>query len=124
VYCPYSCKKIKIGLSKDKKIEALEFNTTTNRTVSFYANENIRYLVNKHRPNKKDKKTITGDGWSCSVEVEDKGNIAIFNPYCVDPLQPLTFFVILYLYRLLEKYSPLLCLLLAMYTPLKNKEIL
>lgn len=23
VYCPYSCKKIKIGLTKDKKVEAL-----------------------------------------------------------------------------------------------------
>ncbi len=37
--------------------------------MSFYANDNIRYLVNKHRPNKKDKKSITGQGWAYHLEV-------------------------------------------------------
>lgn len=69
VYCPYSCKKIKIGLAKDGKTEALEFNTTTSRIVSVFANDSLRFLVNKHKPNKKDKKAITGPGWGISIDV-------------------------------------------------------
>ena len=34
----------------------MEFNTTSNRRVSVFADQNIKYLVNKHRPNKKTKK--------------------------------------------------------------------
>jgi hypothetical protein len=38
VYCPLSCKKIKIGAVKDKTKEALEFNTTASRCVSAVLN--------------------------------------------------------------------------------------
>lgn len=48
--------------------------------------------MNKHKPNKKDKKVVTGEQWSACIEVEDKGNIAIFNPYCVDPYNPISFY--------------------------------
>ena len=85
LYCPFSCKKIKIGVSKEGKRETMEFNTTTNRRVSVYTDQNIRYLVNKHKPHKKVKKEMSGPNAKIHVEIEDKGNIAIFNPYCLNP---------------------------------------
>ena len=93
VYCPLSCKKVKIGVKKGGKLETIEFNSTTNRVVSLYAKDNLKYLVNRHKPNKNDKKSLDGKEHSIAIEVEDKGNVAIFNPYCIDPLQPISFFV-------------------------------
>lgn len=57
-------------------------------------NKNIRYLINQNPPNKKDKKNAEGEGWGYWIEVSDKGNFAIFNPYCFihqDPLSLYTF---------------------------------
>jgi hypothetical protein len=93
VYCPLSCKKIKIGVSQESKKENFEFNTTTNRRVSVYADQNIKFLVNKHRPQKKGKKDLPGSHAKVSIDLEDKGNIAVFNPFCVSPFDPLSFFV-------------------------------
>jgi hypothetical protein len=64
LYCPISCKKIKSGVIKGKNKEGLEFNTTSNRWISTVINQNIRYLINRHPPNKKDKKKAEGNGWS------------------------------------------------------------
>lgn len=100
VYCPLSCKKVKVGLEKEGRVEAVEFNSTTNRIVSLYANDTLRFLVNAHRPNKNDKRTLDSQHWSLLVDVQDKGNLAIFNPYCVDPSNPLTFYVTFSLLRL------------------------
>jgi hypothetical protein len=63
VYCPISCKKVKIGVHKGKQKEGLEFNTTSNRWVSTILNKNIKYLINRNPPNKKDKRTTDGEGW-------------------------------------------------------------
>jgi hypothetical protein len=61
VYCPISCKKIKIGVASDKNsIEAMEFNTTSSRWISANVNGDIKYLVNGNNPTKKDKKKTTG----------------------------------------------------------------
>jgi len=61
VYCPISCKKIKIGVASDKNnIEAMEFNTTSNRWISANVSGDIKYLVNGNNPTKKDKKKAAG----------------------------------------------------------------
>ena len=56
-------------------------------------NKNIRYLINGNPPNKKDKRTTDGEGWGFWVEVSDKGNYAIFNPYCYVHNDPLSLYV-------------------------------
>jgi hypothetical protein len=60
--------------------------------------------VNKYRPNKDEKKIIEGNGWSFYIEVKDKGNLAIFNPYCLDPHNPLSFYVHVFICRHFKKY--------------------
>lgn len=39
---------------------------------------------------------MNGDNWAVCIEVEDKGNVAIFNPYCVDPYNVISFYVRIY----------------------------
>lgn len=94
--------------------------------MTFYANDHIRYLVNKHKPNKKDKKNIEGQGWMYYIDVEDKGNIAIFNPYCVDPLNPLSFYVNISLLRLLTRSQHLQSLSKSfhLFPKFKDKQLL
>ena len=61
VYCPISCKKIKIGIATDKNhLEAMEFNTTSSRWISAEVSGDIKYLVNGNNPTKKDKKKAAG----------------------------------------------------------------
>jgi hypothetical protein len=67
VYCPLSCKKVKIGAAKDKAKEAIEFNTTASRWVSTFIDQQLRYLINGNPPLKKDKKKVEGSGWGCWV---------------------------------------------------------
>lgn len=93
VYCPISCKKIKIGTIRAKQKEGLEFNTTSNRWVSTMIHKNIRYLINRHPPNKKDKRQADGAGWGFWIEVSEKGNFAVFNPYCSVHNDPLSLYV-------------------------------
>ena len=59
----------------------------------------MRYLINQNPPNKKDKKTVEGEGWGFWIEVSDKGNYAIFNPYCYIHHDPLSLYVIIFLLR-------------------------
>jgi len=47
----------------------MEFNTTSNRRVSVFADQNIKYLVNKHRPNKKTKKEVNGGNAKIQIDV-------------------------------------------------------
>ena len=58
-------------------------------------NKNIKYLINQNPPNKKDKKEAEGEGWGYWIEVSDKGNYAIFNPYCYLHHDPLSLYVII-----------------------------
>lgn len=69
VYCPISCKKVKVGACKGKLKEGLEFNTTSSRWVSTVLHKNISYLINCNPPNKKDKRATDGTPWGCWVEV-------------------------------------------------------
>jgi len=52
----------------------------------------IKYLVNDHNPTKKDKKKAAGEMLSVYLDVQDRGNIAIFNPFYIDPEKPLSFY--------------------------------
>ena len=63
-------------------------------------NQSIKYLVNNNPPLKKDKKKVEGEGWGFWVEVSEKGNYAVFNPYCVIAGEPLSLYVIIHLVRL------------------------
>lgn len=72
----------------------MEFNTTSSRWISVFVNNDIRYLVNGHNPVKKDKKKANSDKCSIYIEVQDRGNIAIFNPFYYDPIKPLSLYVI------------------------------
>ncbi len=71
----------------------MEFNTTSSRWISAYVNGDIRFLVNGNNPTKKDKKKAEGDNWSIYLDVQDRGNVAIFNPFYIDPQKPLSLYV-------------------------------
>jgi hypothetical protein len=81
------------------QIEAMEFNTTSSRWISAFVNGDLKFLVNDNNPNKKDKKKAAGDNWSIYLDVQDKGNIAIFNPFYIDPHKPLSLYVNFLLFR-------------------------
>jgi hypothetical protein len=93
VYCPLSCKKVKVGAVREKTKESMEFNTTASRWVSTFIDQQLRYLINGNPPLKKDRKKVEGAGWGCWVEVSEKGNYAVFNPYCTLTARPLSLYV-------------------------------
>lgn len=105
VYCPISCKKIKIGAAKAKQKEGLEFNTTSSRWVSVMLNKNIRYLINRNPPNKKDKRSTDGLGWGYWIEVSEKGNFAVFNPYTYVHNDPMSLYVPVKIFRVSFRLS-------------------
>ena len=82
----------------------MEFNTTSSRWISAYINGDIRFLVNDNNPTKKDKKKAEGDNWSIYLDVQDRGNVAIFNPFYIDPQKPLSLYVSFCLFRLFQQF--------------------
>ena len=58
VYCPISCKKIKIGIAGDK-MQFKQCNSIQPAVVGYQANVHgdIKYLVNGHNPTKKIRKS-------------------------------------------------------------------
>lgn len=93
----------------------MEFNTTSSRWISTFVNGDVKYLVNDNNPNKKDKKKAEGDNWSIHLDVQDKGNIAIFNPFYIDSQKPLSLYVSLCLFQTFSTISKAL-------KPTKNFE--
>ena len=85
VFCPLSCQGIKIGVYNYKEksdTRAVEFRTTTNRTVQTHVNSDIVYSVNHHKPqNKEKKKTDDPSSYGIALKVDHKGNLAVVNPF-------------------------------------------
>ena len=65
-------------------MEAYDFRTTTQRTVSVSVNQDIVCLINQNKPQNKDrKKTDNLKTWGIGLRVKEKGNYAVLNPYVV-----------------------------------------
>lgn len=88
VHCPISCAGVGVGCYNHetcpKPLEAYEFRTTTQRTVSVSVNQDIVCLINHNKPQNKDKKkTDNLKTWGIGLRVKEKGNYAVLNPYVI-----------------------------------------
>jgi hypothetical protein len=70
------------------KYEMFEFTSSTSRTVSFRLDLNVKKIsawVNKTIPVRLHSIALTEGTWYPCIKLKGKGNPLIFNPFCTDP---------------------------------------